>query len=384
MAKSISDTNVDLYMCAAHFKPEYLQLVSDKGNTFKLKALDEESIALPSRTVTSKQKIPVSATPSVRAAERSVELNPNSSPHKRLKVLVQYSKEMERHASIVSGKLDDLMRKHNQLKKGRTASPHATPMDVDYEPMLATPARTVEDKGVYSTSLPNADSTSLPNSSSTSFPDSASFFSPRSEDGRFRPKTDSHFSDTPKDFSDGSAPTSSVLLQPYVSIRDIYNYKIEHNLGPRAKILEEKIQATRPIQQSWVKHICHAFPKHEELLLLLPHNPALVCLAGHAESMVEQQTKKTGKDGASDQRRREHRIVARELQSMLDYVDMCVQDGTGKTLQRECMTLQMKCKGMDCRGGMHAPLGSTTWIGDSMTVKDFQNRCQVCVTNLLF
>jgi hypothetical protein len=360
MAKSISDTNVDLYMCAAHFKPEYLQLVSDKGNTFKLKALNEESIALPSRTVTSKQKNPISATPSVRAAERSVELNPNSSPHKRLKVLVQYSKEMEPHASIVvSGKLDDLIRKHNQLKKGRTASPHATPMDVDNEPMLATPtpARTVEDKGVYSTSLPNADSTSLPNSASTSFPDSASFFSPRSEDGRFRPKTDSHFSDTPKDFSDGSAPTSSVLLQPYVSIRDIYKtYKIEHNLGPRAKILEEKIQAARPIQQSWVKHICHAFPKHEELLLLLPHNPAPVCLAGHAESMVEQQTKKAGKDGASDQRRREHRIVARELQSMLDYVDMCVQesnllgdegmlhskagvkaisDGTGQTLQRE-------------------------------------------------
>jgi hypothetical protein len=214
----ISDTNVDLYMCAAHFKPEYLQLVSDKGNTFKLKALNEESIALPSRTVTSKQKNPVSTTPSVRAAERSVELNPNSSPHKRLKVLGQYSKEMERHASIVSGKFDDLKRKHIKLKKGRTASPHATPMDVDYEPMLATPtpARTVEDKGVYSTSLPNVDSTSLPNSASTSFPDSASFFSPRSEDGRFRPKTDSHFSDTPKDFSDGSAPTSSVLLQLYV------------------------------------------------------------------------------------------------------------------------------------------------------------------------
>ncbi len=57
MAKSISDKNVDLYMCTAHFKPEYLELVSDKGNTFKLKALNEESIALPSQTVTSKQKI---------------------------------------------------------------------------------------------------------------------------------------------------------------------------------------------------------------------------------------------------------------------------------------------------------------------------------------
>ena len=44
MAKSISDKNVDLYMCAVHFKPEYLELVSDKGNTFKLKALNEESI----------------------------------------------------------------------------------------------------------------------------------------------------------------------------------------------------------------------------------------------------------------------------------------------------------------------------------------------------
>jgi hypothetical protein len=157
----------------------YLELVSDKGNTFKLKALNEESIALQSRTVTSKQKLPVSATPSVRAAERSVELNPNSRPHKKLNVLVQYSKEMERHASIVSENLDDLKRKHNQLKRGRTASPHATPMDADYELMLATPARTAEDKGIYSTSLPNAASTSLPNAASTSLPNATSTIPPR-------------------------------------------------------------------------------------------------------------------------------------------------------------------------------------------------------------
>jgi hypothetical protein len=56
------------------------------------------------------------------------------------------------------------------------------------------------------------------------------------------------------------------------------------------------------------------------------HTTLPVWLAGHAESLVEQQTKKAGKDGASDQRRREQRIVARELQFMLDYVDRCLQE----------------------------------------------------------
>jgi hypothetical protein len=121
-AEKISESARSLYMCSSHWREDCLTLGGGGGGTaYRLKAIDSNSIALPTRGVIKRTNVTIdeSSVPILRAAARSAAKNPDSSPHKRLKSVLNFAmKQIEITESIARLKA----RQEHELQEMKMAS----------------------------------------------------------------------------------------------------------------------------------------------------------------------------------------------------------------------------------------------------------------------
>jgi hypothetical protein len=119
-AEKISESARSLYMCSSHWREDCLTL-EGRGTAYRLKAIDSKSIALPTRGVSKRKNVTIdeSSVPILRAAARSAAKNPDSSPHKRLKSVLNFAmKQIEIAESIARLK----SRQDHELQEIKMAS----------------------------------------------------------------------------------------------------------------------------------------------------------------------------------------------------------------------------------------------------------------------